>query len=193
LVRPGVWLLPPQALSAAIETVARNNRNCRIAFLSKRIWRRTDSIDFKSGKLFAERTGNVSTGSAHRVCAGKEERALWYLAWNLSGDHAGAESSVVYHRKWCGVEYATPRLGGRKRWPPTADSGQAFVFGALRSLCPASSCYEILTETEADPSTHHPRTEKRSGPLSLRMTGFIFRDRIRYINRNGIPCELRLR
>jgi hypothetical protein len=28
--------------------------------------------------------------------------------------------------------------------------------------------------TKAGPSTHHPRTEKRSGPLSLRMTPSYF-------------------
>jgi hypothetical protein len=32
---------------------------------------------------------------------------------------------------------------------------------------------KFVQETTADPSTHHPQTEKRLGPRSLRMTAFV--------------------
>ena len=47
---------------------------------------------------------------------------------------------------------------------------RSLIFGRFRDDC--SHALSKRRKEEADPSTHHPQTEKRLGPRSLRMTGW---------------------
>jgi hypothetical protein len=54
-----------------------------------------------------------------------------------------------------------------------AECGEEVWEGALAGALKSFIVRGISSKEKADPSTHHPRTEKRSGPLSLRMTAAI--------------------
>jgi hypothetical protein len=52
-----------------------------------------------------------------------------------------------------------------------ANAGERRATAKARATTIATTI--ATTRATAGPSTHHPRTEKRSGPLSLRMTSFL--------------------
>ena len=74
------------------------------------------------------------------------------------------------HDAWRGSRDRRPLFG----LPVTVKSGEKEVTPE-RSICRGRKS-EARRRTKADSSTHHPRTEKRSGPLSLRMTASVLDD-----------------
>jgi hypothetical protein len=60
---------------------------------------------------------------------------------------------------------------GQMQIPVRLRSGQAFDSAEVRFVQDDRAEVGVERRTNADPSTHHPQTEKRLGPLSLRMTG----------------------